>query len=227
MTLPVVIHGELRIERSLADRIRSKFRATGHARAVVDGRPHACLRGAWATWIPALGAKFMNSVDGRLGCLHRNAPARQAVLQGEGVPAGETYTAAIWRQAYETTVSRRVAENVIAAQRLHAAGLGPRVLGLCIALRYRDGARLDQSFAAGFLSEDVLTLPTKPPATMEQFLAAGVAIDRIGSAVRQQVNGYVIDLNAAIGVTPLDAEDEVAELAARIDAEAAAARKQG
>jgi hypothetical protein len=120
-------------------------------------------------------------------------------------------------------VSRRAAENAVAARRLHAAGLGPRVLGLCIALRLRDGARIDKGFAAGFLSEDVLRLPPKPPAGEQEFLAAGVSLDRLGSAIRQQVNGYVVDLNAAVGVIPTGAEDEVAALEARINARAAEA----
>jgi hypothetical protein len=120
-------------------------------------------------------------------------------------------------------VSRRVAENVVAAWRLHAAGLGPEVLGLCIAREYRDCDRRDASFAAGFLGADATALPAKAPTTVEEFLAAGVTLDRIASAIRQQVNGYVVDLNAAIGVLPVDAEAEVSALAARIEASAAGA----
>lgn len=224
MTLPITVHEELLITRSLLDRARSRFRATGRARVVVDGRSYPCQRGAWATWIPALGAKFLNSMDGRLHCLHRSAPRRREVL---GPERGETsygpYSREEWQRAYTMPVSRRAAENTIAARRLHAAGLGPRVLGLCIALRVRDGARADKGFAAGFLSEDVLRLPPKPPAEEEEFLAAGVSLDRLRSAIRQQVNGYVIDLNSAVGVVPAGAEDEVAALEARINARAAEA----
>jgi hypothetical protein len=222
VTLPVTIHQDLRIQRSLLDRVRSRFRATGSARAVVDGHSFPCQRGAWATWIPALGAKFLNSMDGRLHCLHRIAPPRFEVL---GPEHGEIdygrYSRAEWQHAYTTPVSRRVAENVVAAQRLHAAGLGPRVLGLCIALRFRDGARADKCFAAGFQSEDVLRLPPKRPAEEAEFLAAGVSLDRLRSAIRQQVNGYVIDLNAAVGVLPVGAENEIAALEARINARVA------
>jgi hypothetical protein len=145
-----------------------------------------------------------------------------------GPALGETdygrYSREEWRHAYSTPASRRAAENAVAAQRLHAAGLGPRVLGLCIALRFRDGARADKDFAAGFLSEDVLRLPPKPPAEEEEFLAAGVSLDRLRSAIRQQVNGYVVDLNAAVGVLPVGAENEVAALEERINARAAEAR---
>jgi len=217
MAFPITVFNELAIDRSLVDRIRSRFRATGFCHAVIEDRIYPCRRGAWATWIPAIGAKFLNSIDGRLNCLHRNAPPRDEVLRPEATDRDfGRYSREEWRRAYTTSVSWRAAENAVAAQRLHAAGLGPRVLGLCVALRFRDGARTDSSFAAGFLCEDVLLLPPKPPASEDEFLAAGLRLDRLGSAIRQQVNGYVIDLNAAVGVNPVSADDDVASLEAQI-----------
>jgi len=88
VTLPITVHEELLITRRFLDRARSRFRSTGRARAVVDGRSYPCRRGAWATWIPALGAKFLNSIDGRLRCLHRSAPPRREVLRPEHGEAG-------------------------------------------------------------------------------------------------------------------------------------------
>jgi hypothetical protein len=228
MKLPITIHEELTIERSLLDRARSGFRATGHARAVVDGSRHRCQRGAWATWIPALGAKYINSINGQQNCLHRIAPPRSEILEsGNSGERYGIYSREEWRRAYMTPVSLRAAENAVSAQRLNAAGLGPRVLGLCIALTFRDGVRDDKHFTAGFLCEDVWNLPPKPPATEEEFLAAGVNLDRRKSAIRQQVNGYVIDLNAVVGVMPAGAEIEVADLAARINARATEAVAKG
>lgn len=211
---PLHVYDDLVIRRSLLDIARSRFRSTGASHVMLDGRPYACVRGAWAIWIPALQTKFLNSLDGKLACVSRKAPPREAV---SGSGRWGSYTLQAWHRAYETSVSRRVAENVVAATRLHAAGLGPQVLGLCLARRFRDGVRSD-SFAAGFMVEDAASKAPRPPATQAQLIAAGVRPDQIDSAVRQQVNGYVVDLNSVIGVVPIDAEAEVAALEARIAA---------
>jgi hypothetical protein len=194
--LPLKVCGELVIRRSRFDAVRSGFRRTGAYRAVLDGQSHACVRGAWAVWIPELQIKFLNSIEGKLACLSRKAPPRARVL-GSGPHAGQwgDYPLTAWRQAYATPTSRRVAENVVAAARLHAAGLGPRVLGLCVARRFCDGTRQDGSFAAGFMIEDATLKRSKAPAVARQLIEAGVRPDQINSAVRQQINGYVVDLN--------------------------------
>ena len=217
--MPMHVFDDLVIRRSLLDIARSRFRPTGASHVMLDGRTYACFRGAWAIWIPVLQVKFLNSIDGKLACLSRKAPPREGV-SGSGRLASRwgSYSLEAWRLAYETPVSRRVAENVVAAARLHEAGLGPRVLGLCLARRFRDGARTDRSFAAGFMAEDAALKAPRPPATRAQLIAAGVRPDRIDSAVRQQINGYVVDLNSAIGVVPVDAEAEVAAVEARIAA---------
>jgi hypothetical protein len=217
--LPVNLFDELVIWRSLLDIVRSRFRPTGAAHVLANGRSHRCIRGAWALWIPALQMKLLNSIDGKLACLSRKAPPREA-LQGSDPLAGQwgRYPLEAWRQAYETPIGRRVAENVVAAERLHKAGIGPRVLGLCLARRLRDGHRLDRSFAAGFMVENAALKPQGPTATRSQLIDAGVRPDRIDSAVRQQVNGYVVDLNSVIGVVPVDAEAEVAAVEAQIAA---------
>jgi hypothetical protein len=217
--LPVHVFDELIIRRSLLDLVRSRFRRTGAAHVVAHGQSHPCIRGAWALWIPALQVKILNSIDGKLACLSRKAPPREA-LQGPEPLAGQwgRYPLEAWRQAYEKPVGRRVAENVVAAQRLHKAGIGPRVLGLCLARRFRDGPRLDRSFAAGFMVENAALKRPRPAAMRSQLIDAGVCPDQIDSAVRQQVNGYVVDLNSVVGVVPVDAEAEVAAVEARIAA---------
>jgi hypothetical protein len=216
--LPIRLYEELLIRRGLFDVVRSRLRPTGAYRAVLDGRSYPCVRGAWALWIPALEMKFLNSIDGRLTCLSRSAPPRDHLLGAGRAGTGRwgNYQLEAWRQAYETTASRRVAENVVAAARLHRAGLGPRVLGVCLAQRFRDGTRRDGSFAIGLMIEDAASKPPKPPATEAELIAAGVRPDHIRSAVRQQVNGYVVDLNSVIGAIPIDAEAAVAALETRI-----------
>lgn len=228
MELRITRYTQLEIERSYLDRARSRFRATGRARIKVNGQKFLCCRGAWATWIPALGAKFLNAKDGLLDCLHNSAPSRKEIFDsGTSKESYGPYSREDWLRAYSTKVSRRVAENIVAAQRLHRAGLGPKVLGVCVALRWIDATRGAKGHSAGFMSEDVWDLPPKEPASAAEFLAAGVRLDRLGSALRQQVNGYIVDLNAAVGVMPTDAEDELAELEARIVAAISGADEGG
>lgn len=217
--LPLELYGELVVRRSLLDIARSGFRPTGPSHVILDGQSHPCVRGAWAIWIPALRLKFLNSIDGGLACLSPKAPPRARLL-GSGRLTGRwgTYALEDWRQAYQKSASRRVAENVVTAARLHAAGLGPRVLGLCLARQFHDGNRRDRSFAAGFMVEDATAKRPRTPATLAQLIEAGVRPDRINSAVRQQVNGYVVDLNSVVGVVPVDADAEVAAVEAQIAA---------
>lgn len=220
--LPLVVYGELRLERSMTDRLRSRLRQAGAGRAMLDGVAYRCQRGAWAVWIPALRLKFLNSVDGRLHCLHPSAPPRDSVLgPAHAAPASGPYSVEDWRAAYRTGVARRTAENTVATARLHRAGLGPR-LGLCVARRLIDGGRRDRGFSAGIAVEDARLLPARTPARDDELEAAGVRPDRIRSAIRQQVNGYVVDLNSVVGVMPVDAEAEIAAIEAQILAGAAA-----
>jgi hypothetical protein len=72
------------------------------------------------------------------------------------------------------------------------------------------------SLAVGLMIEDAAAKPPKPPATEAQLLAAGVRPDRLRSAVRQQVNGYVVDLNSVVGVVPVDADAEITAVKAQI-----------
>jgi hypothetical protein len=216
---PIKRYDRLEIRRSVVDIVRSRLRPTGGYHAILDDRSYHCVRGAWAIWIPALQMKFLNSVDGKVACLSRRAPPRALVLDPT-LRHGRwgRYPMEAWRLAYGKPVSRRVAENVVAAARLYEAGLGPRVLGLCLARRLRDGPRDDIAFAAGFVVEDAALKAPKLPATERQLLAAGVRPDQINSAIRQQVNGYVVDLNSVVGVAPIDAEAEVAAVEAQIAA---------
>jgi len=221
MTIPVEmtlkVYRELRLEQTAADRIKGALGRPGLAHAILDGTAHPCRRGAWAVWIPELEIKFLNSVDGRLACGHPEAPRREVVLgSSDHAPVPGPYNLSDWRAAYRTGVARRAAENAVAAERLHRAGLGPRLLGLCVARRLVDDGRLDGGFAAGIMVEDARRLPAKAPARDEDMERAGIRPDRIRSAIRQQVNGYVVDLNSVVGVMPLDAEEEIASIEAQI-----------
>jgi hypothetical protein len=114
-----------------------------------------------------------------------------------------------WKQALNKNTRRRAVENYLAASRLHAAGLGPQPLGLCHVRDFSYRLFGDSSETAGIIIGDIRKLPPKADATEEQIIAAGVTIDGIRSCVRQQIHGYVSDLNSVVGVMPVDAEREI------------------
>jgi hypothetical protein len=184
----------------------------------LDGRAMESRVGAWAVWLPEVRCKFLHSFEGRVHCLHSSAPSRGWALDTSEPldTAIGKYTLAEWRAAISKTALRRVSEIVVAAGRLHRAGLGPEVLGVCFASKLTFERRIDPFGAIGVRLENVHGLPAKPPATEEEVRAAGVRPDKIRSCLRQQVNGYVVDLNSVVGVVPVDGEPEVTEIEARI-----------
>ncbi len=67
--------------------------------------------------------------------------------------------------------------------------------------------------------EDIRNLQPKKNATEEEIIAAGVTLDGLKSCFRQQINGYVSDLNSVVGVMPVDAEQEIEEILSRLAAQ--------
>ncbi|MBL37765.1 MAG: hypothetical protein CMP07_05085 [Xanthomonadales bacterium] len=184
-------------------------RALRGGRAEVDGARLKVNIGAWAFYIPRLAAKILHSFRGACHCIHATAPERGQLFGGKASLHDGRYSLPDWRQAYETSVAHRAAENYIAARRLHACGLGPKVIG-CVAVRslesfYSPGV----SHSFGIMVENLRNYSRKRPATLEQLEAAGVVPDRTSSCLRQQIRGYVSDLNSVVGVRPLAAEVEV------------------
>ena len=47
---------------------------------------------------------------------------------------------------------------------------------------------------------------------LDELMAAGVMPDRVLSCVREQIKGYVSDLNSVVGVTPSESNSLVAEI---------------
>ena len=80
------------------------------------------------------------------------------------------------------------------------------------AAKYIEHDSVDEAGMVGIFTEDVTRLPEKQDASEEDVMACGVQVDRIKSCVRQQLNGYVVDLNSVVGVVPVDADDEVHEV---------------
>lgn len=165
--------------------------------------------GAWAFYVPRIGAKILHAFQGLCHCIHATAPGRREVFEGTARLHDGRYAQDEWRHAYETAVSRRAAENYVAARRLHDCGLGPRVAGCVAVLSLKASYDGDASCSFGILVDDLHRYPRRQPVTLKQLESAGVAPDRSASCLRQQIRGYVSDLNAVVGVMPLDAEDEV------------------
>lgn len=181
-------------------------------------RPHWAYLGMWAAYAPALQLKLLHSVGGQLHSIARVAPRRSRA----GDPADPEKGA--WARAFATPVTRRAAENWVMLDRLHRAGLGPEPLALAIAPRYRAWFSPRATHSAGTYVADLRRYPPKAPATEAQLRAAGVIPDARLACIREQINGYVSDLNAVRGAMPEDAEEEVAALTERLDAALQAAR---
>lgn len=174
------------------------------------GMPVRVKAGAWNFYVPALNLKLAYSREGCVHCLHKVTPPVNRLLAGDfdGEQIGR-YSAEDWKQALTKSTRQRAAENFIAAERLHAAGLGPKPLGLCYVRRFSSKAFGAWSETSGIMIEDINTLPAKPDATEAEILATGVTLDGINSCVRQQIRGYVSDLNSVLGVMPVAAEQEI------------------
>lgn len=179
--------------------------------------------GAWAIYVPAQQLKLLHSAGGLVHCIYYKAPRREAVLAGR-MDRPSAVPLAAWQAALTKPVTRRVAENYVCLQRLHAAGLGPEPLGLVVVPDYRTWFSRGPTFTAGYRVADINTLPEKTPATVDDLRAAGVVPDGSLASIREQIRGYVSDLNSVRGVMPQDAEPEVAAIETRLNAALAHAR---
>jgi hypothetical protein len=181
------------------------------------GRFFKVLEGAWNFYVPALNIKLAYTRDGNVHCLRPVTPPFGELMSGafDGKRIGQ-YSADDWKQALGKSTRRRAAENYIAAHRLHAAGLGPKPFGIIYVRNFAYKFSIKKSETAGIMIENILNLAPKKNATEENIVAAGVMPDRLKSCIRQQINGYVSDLNSVVGVMPLDAEQEIAEIVSRL-----------
>lgn len=185
-------------------------------RCVIDGRSHSIRRGNWAFYVPGLGAKILHARNARRWCFHDTRPSEGLLAAGDGAMALGPYSLDDWRRALATPVLHRVAENYVSARRLAAIAAGPAV-GRAVVIReltYDDGAA--PSPTAGFEVADLTRYLRKAPASAEDLARAGVSPDRIASALRQQIRGYVSDLDSVVGVLPREAAAEVDAVEVRL-----------
>ncbi len=193
--------------------------------ANLDGRRHKIAMGAWAVYLPGAQMKLLHAVAGNVHCIYHKAPRREAVLAGRPVKVNPRTTPEQWRAAFRTPVTRRVAENYVVFQRLFQAGIGPEPLGLVVVANYRSWFSRGPGISAGFRVANLYEYPPKTATTEEQLRAAGVIPDGSLATIREQINGYVSDLNSVQGAMPLDAEPQVAAIQQRLDQALAQASK--
>lgn len=188
-----------------------------HDHCLLDGRRYTIKRGNWAFYVPELQLKILHARDGNRWCLHKSRPAAGLLETGDGAQRLGPYSLQDWRDALATSVLRRVAENHVSARRLAATGIGPAT-GDFVLLRTLDDGEGNASVSAGFKIANLMAYVRRRQASPADLDAAGVSIDRIRSALRQQIRGYVSDLDSVVGVYPLGAEDEVRSVEARLAA---------
>lgn len=178
-------------------------------------QPHGtaiALTGAWNFYVPSLELKLPYVVGGHIHCIHASAMNREEAFAAPPTLAYGKYVAGEWANAYRKSARRRAIENYIAASRLHAAGLGPKPLGLCYVRKFHSPFDPEPCENSGIMVENIGKLTPKSPATRDQILRASVTIDKIESCLRQQIRGYVSDLNSVCGVMPVDAEVEIRQM---------------
>lgn len=182
-------------------------------------RLHRAAMGMWAAYTPRTNLKLLHAVDGQVHSIARSAPKREDAGTDKD-PDG------IWRRAFDTPVTRRVAENWVMLDRLHKAGIGPEPLALAVAPRYRAWFTRGTTFSAGYYVANLHRYPPKAPTTEDELRAAGIIPSARRSCLREQINGYVSDLNSARGAMPENAEEEVAAITQALDAALAKARAE-
>ena len=121
-------------------------------------------------------------------------------------------TALDWKKALSKTSRQRAVENVVAGQRLHQANLGPRFNCFAAIRCLKSFWGHEYGECIGVECGNAFALPPKPKTREEEILEAGVLPDKIKSCVRQQINGYVTDLNSVVGVMPRNADNEIEDL---------------
>lgn len=179
---------------------------------LVNGQRHAIKKGSWAFYIPSLELKLLHAMDDCVNCVHRSAPTREEVFSGRAHVDDSRYSLEDWAKAFSKSSLTRAVENYVTAKRLSDAGLGPEPFGLCVVQRFTEDYGAAPCRTAGIFIRNISGYPRKKDTTVDELMAAGVMPDRVLSCVREQIKGYVSDLNSVVGVTPSESNSLVAEI---------------
>jgi hypothetical protein len=185
---------------------------------------HAKL-GRWMFYLPSSGIKLMYAKGGRVHTRARSLPDEGRIADvGDNGRSGR-YSMSDWRTALSQPIETRLAEIWVMHRRLADAGLGPRPGGLVVVPQLIvDFEKFGPT--VGLELENVHRLVGREPASEAQLIDAGVLPDGARTALTQPINGYVCDLCSVIGAKPIEAEQEVAELALRIAERVKATNRQ-
>lgn len=176
----------------------------------INDRKYSCNMGAWAFYIPELGLKILHSVEGNVHCTHETAPSRSILHSPDGIELkNKVYTAAEWIHAFSKSTLRRAIENYFAAFNLYKNGIGPEVKGLCLVKRFNAPYCKDETFTAGIVIDNLNGYEKKNNTEIHELEPANVLPDKSLSCIRQQINGYVSDLNSVVGVMPVGLDHEI------------------
>ena len=124
-----------------------------------------------------------------------------------------TYSADDWRSALSQCIFTKAATNYVIINKLYQSGLGPEPLGFSVAKFVNDDLGLINGPAVGVNVANIKKLRTKPDATIDDLTKAGIITDKINSAIRQQIKGYVSDLNSVVSVSLMEHDDAIKDLA--------------
>ncbi|GHB44064.1 hypothetical protein GCM10007094_36620 [Pseudovibrio japonicus] len=166
----------------------------------------------------------MHSYDGYCHCISKGAPARNSVINGSVTLNNDRYTLEDWQQIYQKDVAQRTAENFISASRLHKAGVGPKVIDIVFVRNFHAFYNQSPTWTCGIIIENLHRYPRKKTTAADEMKAAGVVPDQINSCIRQQIRGYVSDLNSVVGVMPQDAQVEIDLIKSELHGEVDCAR---
>lgn len=79
----------------------------------------------------------------------------------------------------------------------HASSADNRINGCCV----------------GVEVENISKLKRKPKATEADLTKTGIITDKINSSIRQQIRGYVSDLNSVVSVSLMEHDERIEDLA--------------
>lgn len=177
---------------------------------IINNRPYAIKRGTWNFYLPSLNLKLPYVCGGKIACRAKSSPNRSKLFSGnlDDAQIGR-YTPQEWKDALSKTSRLRAVENYITGKRLESAGLGPAFSAIVIIRNLYSITGANFGECAGVKCDNVYAMPSKEPASQQDIRNAGIKLDKFKSSHRQQIRGYVCDLNSVVGVMPKDAEDEI------------------
>lgn len=178
---------------------------------ILDGKKYKTLNGVWTFYVPKIQTKWFYSSNQKVACLREKHPQKLSDID-ETVDYG-VYSSKEWRAALSESIYTKAATNYVLIERLYKHGLGPKPLGFALAKNVASDTGKMDGWAVGVEVENIKKLKRKTDATKLELDTAGVVTDKINSALRQQIRGYVSDLNSVVSVRLETHDSRIEDLA--------------